>query len=295
MKWTLMKLILKMEILWLKWIKQPKHLLNQRENNTERKRRYNIQKLQSWIKEKGEARALSKLPPPLLDQYTTSYILEMKKGINEEYEPTTVQSFCGSIVKYMVVTGYKYKLKDDIQFSHCREVKWSVLKRRIWNNMVKGTSPINQSLTPLDEEMCWENGEFGSTNPQTLRNTIWFQNTKMLGFQGGQESRQLLWGGNWAESRQSRWRISWIEWTRNKDQEGGGVSRKIICSQIVPQTLSNPNTAPYSCTRNIVMFGLLVGHPPHHPFYPGVNKHRPNETSAWLKKADMGGVYPLHN
>ena len=51
-----------------------------------------------------------------------------------------------------------------------------------------------EALTAADEEKLWECGQMVLESPDALMNNLWFALTKLLGFRGSHESRQLNWG-----------------------------------------------------------------------------------------------------
>ncbi len=67
-------------------------------------------------------------------------------------------------------------------------------KQQELKSLGKGNRPNRaKCLTEEDEELLWEKGELGDSDPDVLRNTVWYLTTKLLGFRGRHESQQLLW------------------------------------------------------------------------------------------------------
>ncbi|XP_069133285.1 uncharacterized protein [Argopecten irradians] len=64
------------------------------------------------------------------------------------------------------------------------------LKQKGLGNRPNKAQPVSDN----EEEMLWECGQLGHDNPHALLNTVWFNNTKLLGFRGCDENRQLKWG-----------------------------------------------------------------------------------------------------
>ena len=59
----------------------------------------------------------------------------------------------------------------------------------------KGNRPNKaKPMSKLDQDKLWGNRALGKHSPIALLNTVWFFNTKLFGFRGSHESRQLLWG-----------------------------------------------------------------------------------------------------
>lgn len=68
-------------------------------------------------------------------------------------------------------------------------------KKKDLKEMGKGNKPNRaECLTEREEEMLWEKNILGTQYPGQLLNTVWYLNTKYLGFRGNDESRQLKWG-----------------------------------------------------------------------------------------------------
>ena len=121
------------------------------------------------------------------------FLLELKKPDNTDYEPDTLTSFHRSINLKLEDIGYGYSLVDSKEFKLSKKVL--ELRRRDLKQKGLGNRPnVAHPLSKIDEEKLWETKQFGSENPQSLINTVWYFNAKLFGFRGVHESRQLMWG-----------------------------------------------------------------------------------------------------
>ena len=96
-----------------------------------------------------------------------------------------------SIARKLEESGYGYSLIRSDEFKMSKKVLEA--RRREVKQSGRGNHPNRaEALTPEDENRLWEVSQLGMSTPSQLMNTLWYFNTKLLGFRGSHESRQLL-------------------------------------------------------------------------------------------------------
>ena len=69
------------------------------------------------------------------------------------------------------------------------------MRRRELKQSRKGNRPNRaESLSADQEDSLWLTGQLGTDSAETVQNTLWYFVTKLLGFRGSHEARQLQWG-----------------------------------------------------------------------------------------------------
>jgi hypothetical protein len=115
------------------------------------------------------------------------------KSTGEVYEPDSLTSMHRAIDLYLRDRGYKDSLVTSDGFKLSKEVLRS--RRNELKGQGKGNRPNrSEPLTDEEEKILWASGQLGDKNPWALQNAMWFLNTKVLGFRGSDENRQLMWG-----------------------------------------------------------------------------------------------------
>jgi hypothetical protein len=162
--------------------------------NTTKKTNQCVNKFINWLKDAHkEERSLVDIPPLTMDIYVGGFIMQLKKDKGGDYEPDSLTGFHRAINRRLEELGYGLDLVTSKEFKTSKNVL--AARRRELKQAGKGNRPNKADcLTDQDEEKLWERGQLGLDTPETLFNTVWYYNTKLCGFRGSHESRQLLWG-----------------------------------------------------------------------------------------------------
>ena len=97
-----------------------KFISSQQPKNTIRKTKSDMKIFRDWLKAspRFELRAVEVLDTLTLNNYLRGFILGIRKPNNEEYEPTTLDSYFRSIDRYLKVANYGYSINRDHRFSN---------------------------------------------------------------------------------------------------------------------------------------------------------------------------------
>ena len=158
--------------------------------NTQKKINAAVSRFEKFVSERGEKTNILELDVEHLDALLAVFLKGAKREDGNEYEPVSVQSFSACIRKYLSdkITGIDAEKSFPVAKSALAR------KKKELKSLGKGNRPNRADcLTDRDEETLWERGVLGDSSPTVLRNTLWFLTTKLLGFRGRHESKQLLW------------------------------------------------------------------------------------------------------
>ena len=100
---------------------------------------------------------------------------------------------------------------------------------KLGGNRPPGDNPLLFSTSGTGSFIC----PVGVHSPEALLNTIWYLNTKLLGFRVNDESRQLRWGNFKLESDEHSEYVMWNE-RSTKTRQGcmySGVFRDVKMGQ----------------------------------------------------------------
>ncbi|XP_053385813.1 uncharacterized protein LOC128550578 [Mercenaria mercenaria] len=161
--------------------------------NTKRKTTGDINLFQSFLQSKGKHRNLEFIPPDLLNQYLSEFLLSVTKKDGSEYEPTTLRGLMGSVDRHLRSKNYQYSVMSSIEFARSRQVLKT--KQKHLKSLGKGNK--SKAADPLDEELIekfHECGILGNTNPESLIYSMWMICTLHFGMRTGQEAYNLRWG-----------------------------------------------------------------------------------------------------
>ena len=108
-----------------------------------------------------------------LDSFLQHFYAEVKKQNGDDYEPIIYYAVCRQGLTDRKAQKYKHSRKGKTK-------------------SVEGKRPNKaSSLTHAEEETLWSCGQFGSSTPASLINTIWWQFTQHFGLRGRQEPMKV--------------------------------------------------------------------------------------------------------
>ena len=268
------------------------HFIKEKLNkNTVRSMEGSTRRFQSFLEKKGVTTSMLSLPATELDQYLAGWLLSMKKQNGEDYEPTTLTANLRGVAKYFTMNGSKLDIvHDDAQFTVTHKVL-SARKREL-KQKGKGNVPNRASMLETHhEEQLWAKGALGRNDPETLLHTVWYFTTKLLGFRGSHEARQLKWG-DFTVVKDMTGQAQFITWneretkTRHGDGKCSGGSRA-FAPKLFPNK-QNPERCPVAAYQDYLSRRPADTMSPDSPFYLAVNYNRPTADSKWFKKTAMG-------
>ncbi|XP_070539519.1 uncharacterized protein KIAA1958-like [Ptychodera flava] len=163
----------------------------QRKKNTIRSTNTAVKQFSLWLKamKPNEHRPLLEIQPTDLDSYLAGYFL----GTRQSDGPDTLTGYQRGIDRFLQEVNYGHSIIRDDEFKRSR--KCLAAKRSQLKKLGMGNKPnAADALTSEEEAIFVEKGIVGRNNPESLFYAVWLNNTKILGFRGGQENRQLVWG-----------------------------------------------------------------------------------------------------
>ena len=264
-----------------------------RNPNTMRKFDLAFKHFSQWMETKenpSSLQGISEMDPVLLDRFLGAFLIGLrgtdKSGRVFEYEPDTLSSYLRGIAKKLELAGYGHDIFKYSIFKTTQNVLAS--QKRSLKQQGKGNKPNRADVVSLaDKEKLWELGVMGMDTPESLLNLLWFATTKLLGFWGVRETRQLRWGDfEWVMDTNGQ--VDHIVWTeREIKTRHGNNTRRAFAPKLWPNT-----EKPGHCS--IRAMELYPDKRPAHirtadsPFYLAINYNRPKVTSVWFKGNPMG-------
>ncbi|XP_070548142.1 uncharacterized protein KIAA1958 homolog [Ptychodera flava] len=166
----------------------------QKNTNTANKTRREVAVFNEWkINMTAERRPLHEIPPADLDNLLASFFWSVKMKNGKEYEPDSLSSYQKSIDRHLREMRYNKSIIRDDEFQRSRESL--AAKRKKLKAEGKGNMPCKASaLTESDETKLIESGQLGTSSPDAIINTVWFNMTKLFGLRGSNEHHQMTWG-----------------------------------------------------------------------------------------------------
>jgi hypothetical protein len=262
------------------------YILGKRNKNTVKKTEQCVNKFIEWIKAppRNDLRKLIDIPVITMDIYVGGFLMSMKKANGELYEPETLTSYHRAIGRKLDEILYGYDLNKSVEFKTSKKVLDA--RKRELKQCGKGNRPNKaEPLTEADEERLWETGQMGLHTPESLFNMVWYHNTKLFGFRGSHESRQLKWGD--VELKSDSNNTSYIEFTERetKTRTGNSAHIRSFVPKIFPS--DNPQRCPIVAYRKFASKRPDCMSYPDSPFYLAVN-YKPANDSTWYKSQAMG-------
>ena len=266
----------------------------QRNKNTTRKLEQTFSRFVDYMLKKGAPKNVGdilSMVPVLLDQYVGGFILDLqftaKDGSVQDYEPDTLTSYHRGIAKKLEELGYPWDLLRDVGFKTSRDVL--AAKRKSLKGKEKGNRPNRaDGLSEADEEKMWVTGVMGLQNLEALLNMVWYATSKLLGFRGNHEARQLRWG-DFTKVTDNEGGVVHIEWNErlSKTRMGNTSHLRAFKPKLFPNK-SNPERCPLAAFKLFEEKQPQSMREPDSPFYLAINTNRPTENSRWFKASPMG-------
>lgn len=267
------------------------YINSKRNVNTLKKTESCTRKFSEWLRvsPRNEMRDFVDIPVVAMDRYVAGFLIELKKENGQEYEPDSLTSFHRAIDRKLQEINYGFSLVSSSEFAMSKKVLET--RRRELKQAGKGNKPFKaDSLSQSEEEKLWEIGQLGMGDPNALLNTVWYFNTKLFGFRGSHESRQLRWGD--ISSLTDENGAGWLQFNERetKTRSGNSTHFRPFQPKIFENT-KNPDRCPvrahhlYSEKRPSEMNQADA------PFYLAVNtKCDPSMLNSrpWFKRQPMG-------
>lgn len=265
------------------------YLKSSKNKNTVRKTESDVKRFKEWLSvaPRCENRDILDIPPIVLDRYLSSFLMDVKKDNGDDYEPDTLTSIHRSIARKLDEEGYGHSLLNSDEFRTSKKVLEA--RRRELKQDGKGNHPNKaEALTLDDENRLWEVGQLGFNNPTQLINTVWYYNTKLLGFRGSHESRQLKWGDIMLVIDENG--NKWLEFNERETKTRTGNSTHL--RPFKPKMFENVTRSDRCPVR---AYEIYSSKRPSNfcsnddPFYLSVNTRYTNDSCGlWFKRSPMG-------
>ena len=168
--------------------------IEQQENeNTKRKTEQNLSLLNHFLCSKNKKRSIEDIPSAELNLYMSEFIIKVRTKQKKDYEPNSLRGMIASIERRLKKKNYALSIMKDLQFEQTR--KASVSKQKRFKATGKGNKPnASSSLSKDDIAAFYEKDLLGTSSPEALLNTLWFNNTIHFGLRGCKEHRDMTWG-----------------------------------------------------------------------------------------------------
>ena len=192
----------------------------------------------NYLETKGCQSSMIELDPDTLDSYIAGWILDLRKSDGQEFEPSSLTSYLANLNRFFNFQGKKFDIIKDKQTFELTHKTLKSRKRDL-KKQGKGNFPNKAcGLESGDEEKLWVKGCLGSGDPETLLNTVWYLTTKMLGFRGNHEARQLKWGDFEMVTSDSR-AEDYLQWSERLSKTRQGDENQQGAREFPPKVFPN--------------------------------------------------------
>ena len=159
-------------------------LKGQRNSNTKRKTKSDLNVWYNWCRSVGEARPIEDIPPTELNKLLAHFFTKVKKRDGKSYEPDSLTSLQRSLERHLRDNlGKQYSILQDREFALSREA--ILASRKKLKKEGKGNKPnASEPLESEDFELLWESGALGERDPEMLQNTVWLILCMHMGMRG---------------------------------------------------------------------------------------------------------------
>ena len=173
--------------------------------------------------------AIDELDLPILASHLSNFILEVRKKNGDEFPPNSLHHIISGLQRHLRFNGKPaVDFFNDTAFADFRMNLDAEMKRL----QRKGLGLKKRQAEPLtleEEELLWNKGLLGSTNPQVLVDTMLFMNGLYFALRSGDEHRQLRFDPCQIELIEQAGQRSYLKYTEDisKNRPGGLKGRKV--------------------------------------------------------------------
>ena len=192
-----------------------------------------------------------------------------------------------SFERYLKKKNYGFSIMKDAEFEQARKALQS--KQKDLKQKGKGNKP-NASVALTEEEikLLYDKELLGTSTPEALLNTIWFNNTIHFGLRGCKEHRNMCWGD--VQLRQTTNREEFLEYSERQTKTRTGENPRDV-RQIKPKMFSVPGSEkdPVAAHQLYAKKRPTEMNDSDAPFYLAINNCTKQESSKpWFKKSAVG-------
>ena len=174
----------------------------------------------------------------------------------------------------------------DQEFAKSREVL-SARKRDLVVNNAKGNRPQAAcELTEDEEDLLFQNGQFGEDDPEVLQRTVWWMLSLHFGFRARDECRRLQWGDIVVDDDPvtGKQALVWIAERGSKTRRGDGH-----CRAFSPKAhATNTERCPVRAYLKFASHRPDEMKKPDSPFFLAVNHSRAPDNPISYNRAPLG-------
>ncbi|XP_070576859.1 uncharacterized protein KIAA1958-like [Ptychodera flava] len=223
------------------------------------------------------------LPPEILDQHLAKFFIGARQSDGSEYEPDTLTSYQRGIDRYLSEKGYRYSICRDTVF----KVSQDALRAKRCDLKSKGKGNKSRAAEPLtddDIKLMREKKILGNYNPESVLYTVWWNNTKLLGFRACDENRKLCWGDILLKTTTAG--REYLEFSERDNKTRSGQYGNVRPYAPKMFAVEDKSICP------VETYKIYKDHRPddmcelHSPFYLAIN-YKPT-TQIWYKRQPMG-------
>ena len=261
---------------------------NQKSFNTTKKTTTDMNTLFRYMKSIGmRNESIESLPASDLDHLLSKFFMNIRKKNGEEYEPDTISGFQRSIQRYLSDKRSPVNILKDKDFEKSRKVL-AAKRKSLIHDHGKGNKPqAAQALEDNEEDVLFETGEFGDTNPVSLQRTVWWFLSLHFGFRARDESRKLRWGDvQLTQDQDGREMLVWLAERGTKTRHGQEKGHQRAFQPKVFAT--NTERCPVKYYKKFKSHRPAEMNEPAASFYLAVRHNRSYSDDVWYMKSPLG-------
>ncbi|KAG1648987.1 Zinc finger MYM-type protein 4 [Nymphon striatum] len=248
---------------------------------------YDVALLQKFLHSQGESRQPHEIPTEQLSNLLCKFFICVRKPDGTDYLPNTIKSFMYSFDRHLCDHDYKCSLKHGRAFSTLR----GVIQDR--QNELRSAGKVQiareSKTTTIEEiEILWELGQLGNHTPDSVINTLWFNNSIHFGLKGSHVHRDLRWGNIRLCTDSTNQEYLEYQERQPKTRRGTNLRDECIVKRRVWPTPDVPGRDPVALYKLYAAKRPQDYCNPNDPFYIATNKGDPMLSFQWFNRQPIG-------
>ena len=230
----------------------------------------------------GDTRPIESIPKSELCDILCTYFIQLKKSDGSNYEPSTIRGMLGSFERYLKSKNYGCSIISDPEFAKLTSVlktKQKILKSEGMGNLPRRA----ESLSDQHINKLWECNQLGPNNPESIFNTLWWNNTTHFGIRSVKPHVDMKWGDVRLLYTVTPMETIFYNFKNGNRKPVRGTIQFLFAMFIQKPGLPTMHGAPSRCTN--CMLGPSDYSTSNSPFYLATN---PSNKFPWFKRQPVG-------
>ncbi|XP_029643456.1 uncharacterized protein LOC115217879 [Octopus sinensis] len=253
--------------------------------NTLRKTNYDVKRLFAFMATNGDTRPIESIDKSELCDILCTFFISLRNPDGSNYEPSSLRGMLSSIERYLKSKHYSTSLFSDGTFVKLHDVlktKQKLLKSEGMGNLPRRA----ESLSDDDINKLWECDQLFPNTPESILNTLWWNNTVHFGIRSVKPHNGMRWGDVSLHVDNEGKEFLQFRERQSKTYQGDNLDH---ARNIYPKAwATNDERCPVNLYKRFADLRPSDYSSPDSPFYLATNCKDASHSHPWFKRQPVG-------